>query len=368
MFSDNHKISLRQLQAMLLLYFLGTSSLFLPAEMAAESGRACYLSMLFGGLLAAVFSLVLTELIRRVPAWTGIEWMRDLCGQKLGTILSFGFVGKLLVDAILEVRIFCEILQRTMLSTIPLVVLMGALLLLCAFGMCRGIEGQARTAEILFFFVFPPLILLLIGVAFTVKQAYFLPFALPDFHDLRRGAAMVQPLFQAMLFLLFIPPFLQKPQKTKKRVFGVCLFTTLLLTAITFLCLTIYGVDALTHKIFPTLQMTERVSISGIFLGRQDIFLLWFWMVSAFLYLTGALFFCSVSLSHIFPKTEPKQRYWVLLLLPVVFIGAILPQDMETAYHFRNLIQPFVSAVYLGLFPVLFLCKAIWKERREKRA
>lgn len=368
MFSDNRKISLRQLQALLLLSFLGTSSLFLPAEMAAESGRACYLSMLFGGLLATVFSLVLTELIRRVPAWTGVEWMRDLCGQKLGTILSFGFVGKLLTDAILEVRIFSEILQRTMLSAIPLVVLMAVLLLLCAFGMCHGIEGQARAAEILFFFVFPPLLLLLACVACTIKQAYFLPFALPDVRDLRRGAAMVQPLFQSMLFLLFIPPFLQKPQKARKSVFGVSLFTTLLLTAITFLCLSVYGADVLARKIFPTLQITERVSISGIFLGRQDILLLWFWMVSAFLYLTGTLFFSSVCLSRMYPKTKPKQKYWVLLLLPLIWICAILPQDLETAYHFRNLIQPFVSAVYLGLFPVLFLCRAIFGKRRESDA
>ena len=53
MFSDNHKISLRQMQALFCFYFLGTASLFLPAELAEGSGRACWLVMLMGGLLAA---------------------------------------------------------------------------------------------------------------------------------------------------------------------------------------------------------------------------------------------------------------------------------------------------------------------------
>lgn len=363
MFSDNHKISLRQLQAMFLLYFLGTSSLFLPAELAAESGRACWVVMLVGGLAATLFSLVLTTLVTRAPHWTGVEWVRYGFGNGLGTVFAVGFAVKLAMDAILELRIFSEILRRTMLPQTPVWVLVAVLLLLSAFGVARGIEGQARAAEILLFFVFLPFLLLLGAVALAVDEAYFLPLALPDFTMLRKGAAVVQPLFQAMLFLLFLPPYLQKPTQTKKSVFGVCLTTTLLMSAVTFLCLAVYGVEALERKIFPTLQVAERISFSGIFLGRQDIFLLWFWMVSAFLYLCGALFFGSVCSARIFRQKQEKQRYWLLLWVPLLFVGAMLPQDMESAYDFRNLVQPFLSAFLLAVLPLYCLYKSRkWKK------
>lgn len=249
MFSDNHKISLRQMQALFCFYFLGTASLFLPAELAEGSGRACWLVMLIGGLLAAFFSLVLTYLGKKEPTWTVVEWLRNTFGGVLGSVLAVFIAGKIAVDAMLEVRIFTEILRSTMLPHTPLWLMVGTLLALSAFGVARGIEGQARGAEILFFFVFPPFVLLLFAVALTAGEAYFLPVQLPKLDGLRRGAAYVQPLFQAMIFLLFLPPFLEKPEKGQKSLFAVCLLTTFLMTAATFLCLTVYGAESLSHKI-----------------------------------------------------------------------------------------------------------------------
>ena len=195
MFSDNHKISLRQMQALFCFYFLGTASLFLPAELAEGSGRACWLVMLIGGLLAAFFSLVLTLLGKKEPTWTVVEWLRNTFGGMIGSALAVFIAGKIAVDAMLEVRIFTEILRSTMLPNTPLWLMVGTLLALSAFGVARGIEGQARGAEILFFFVFPPFVLLLFAVALTAGEAYFLPVELPELDGLRRGAAFVQPLF-----------------------------------------------------------------------------------------------------------------------------------------------------------------------------
>ena len=177
----------------------------------------------------------------------------------------------------------------------------------------------------------------------------------------------MQPLFQAMIFLLFLPPFLEKPEKGQKSLFGVCLLTTFLMTAATFLCLTVYGAEALSHKIFPTVQVMERVRFSGIFLGRQDILLLWFWMVSAFLYVSGALFFGSVCCVRLCRQTGQGRRYWLLLWVPLLFIGAMVPQDLAAAYDFRNKIQPIFSALTTALLPLLVLGVRIVKERGKRR-
>ena len=243
------------MQALFCFYFLGTASLFLPAELAEGSGRACWLVMLIGGLLAAFFSLVLTLLGKKEPTWTVVEWLRNTFGGMIGSALAVFIAGKIAVDAMLEVRIFTEILRSTMLPNTPLWLMVGTLLALSAFGVARGIEGQARGAEILCFFVFPPFVLLLFAVALTAGEAYFLPVELPKLDGLRRGAAFVQPLFQAMIFLLFQPPFLEKPEKGQNSLFAVCLLTTFLMTAATFLCLTVYGAEALSHKIYPTVQV-----------------------------------------------------------------------------------------------------------------
>ena len=296
-----------------------------------------------------------------------VEWLRNTFGSVLGSVLAVFIAGKIAVDAMLEVRIFTEILRSTMLPNTPLWLMVGTLLALSAFGVARGIEGQARGAEILFFFVFPPFVLLLFAVALTAGEAYFLPVELPKLDGLRRGAAFVQPLFQAMIFLLFLPPFLEKPEKGRKSLFAVCLLTTFLMTAATFLCLTVYGAEALSHKIFPTVQVMERVRFSGIFLGRQDILLLWFWMVSAFLYVSGALFFGSVCCVRLCRQRGQGRRYWLLLWVPLLFIGAMIPQDLAAAYDFRNKIQPIFSALTTALLPLLVLGVRMVKERGKRR-
>ena len=50
MFAENRKISIRQLQVLLLLDCFGTAVLFLPAELAEISGRGCFFAALLGGL------------------------------------------------------------------------------------------------------------------------------------------------------------------------------------------------------------------------------------------------------------------------------------------------------------------------------
>lgn len=45
MFAENRKISIRQLQMLLLLDCFGTAVLFLPAELAEISGRGCFLRL-----------------------------------------------------------------------------------------------------------------------------------------------------------------------------------------------------------------------------------------------------------------------------------------------------------------------------------
>ncbi len=368
MFSDNQKISLRQLQALLFLYFWGTPALLLPAELAGESGRGCWVVMLLGGLAATVFSLVITILWKWEPSWTGVEWLRRLCGSALGSVLAIGFAGKIALDAIVEARVFAEVLRSTVLPHTPLWLVVGVLLLLCVFAVLGGMEGQARTAEILFFFVFVPLVLVLLTAALSAEHAYYLPLEMPTAGQIYKGAAVIQPLFQGMIFLFFLSPFLQRPKQAGKSVFGVCLCITLLMTVTVFLCLTVYGVDTLTRKLFPTLQLMERVGFSGIYLGRQDVLLLWFWMASVFLYLSGALFFGSVCCGRIFRQKETIWRKWLWVWLPLILVGTLLPRDIASAYAFRNGIQPYVSAVYVGILPLICIGVHIASERRRRRA
>ena len=102
MFAENRKISIRQLQMLLLLDCFGTAVLFLPAELAEISGRGCFFAALLGGLGVSAASLLLTAVGRRMPNGTVVDWCRSVCGNGIGTILLLGLAGKLLLDGCLS--------------------------------------------------------------------------------------------------------------------------------------------------------------------------------------------------------------------------------------------------------------------------
>ena len=149
MFAENRKISIRQLQVLLLLDCFGTAVLFLPAELAEISGRGCFFAALLGGLGVSAASLLLTAVGRRMPHGTVVDWCRSVCGNGVGTILLLGLAGKLLLDGMLELRIFSEIICRFMLPATPVWVLSLVLLLVAGALAAQGTECRGRTAEIL---------------------------------------------------------------------------------------------------------------------------------------------------------------------------------------------------------------------------
>ena len=81
MFAENRKISIRQLQMLLLLDCFGTAVLFLPAELAEISGRGCFFAALLGGLGVSAASLLLTAVGKRMPNGTVVDWCRSVCGN-----------------------------------------------------------------------------------------------------------------------------------------------------------------------------------------------------------------------------------------------------------------------------------------------
>ena len=143
MFAENRKISIRQLQMLLLLDCFGTAVLFLPAELAEISGRGCFFAALLGGLGVSAASLLLTAVGRRMPNGTVVDCCRSVCGNGIGTILLLGLSGKILLDGMLELRIFSEIICRFMLPATPVWVLSLVLLLVAgACGAGNGMSGQ----------------------------------------------------------------------------------------------------------------------------------------------------------------------------------------------------------------------------------
>lgn len=358
MFAENRKISLRQLQVLLLLDCFGTAVLFLPAELARVSGKGCWVAALVGGLLFAAVSLLLTAAGSRMPEGTVVEWFQSSFGSLLGTVALLGLAANLLLNGLAELRLFSEVVCRAMLPNTPVWVISLVILAVAGALAAQGTECRGRSAEILFFAVAIPLVIILLAVAVSSEYGRVLPLELPSFGGFRNGIAAMSIVFQGLLFLYFIFPELRKPAMAKGTAVKSALMTTVVVTSIVFLCLAVYGEDVLSEKLLPTLQMMERVSFTGVFLTRQDVLLLWFWMASACIFLSGVLFYGSLLGVRLLKQPETKRKTWLWIWLAAVFAASFLPDDLSAAYHLRLQLTPWFSLVYLVILPLAMLLMA----------
>lgn len=355
MFAENRKISLRQLQALLLLDCFGTTVLFLPAELARLSGKACWVVALLSGVVFAVLSLLLTSVGKRLPQGTVVDWCRGCFGNFFGAIVLIGLAMKLLLDGMLELRMFSEIVCRSMLPTTPVWAISLVVLAVAGSLAAQGTECRGRMAEILFFLVAIPLAVILLAVAISSKYHRILPLELPSVSEIGSGIAAMSIVFQGLTFLYFIYPDLKRPARSRSAVLKSSALTGLVVTAMVFLCLAVYGEGVLSEKLLPSLQMMERVSFTGVFLTRQDVLLLWFWMASVSVFLSGTLFFGSLLGVQMFRQQETKRKTWLWVWLAAVFAASFLPENLSTAYHLRMRLAPFFNLIYLVIVPFVLL-------------
>ena len=361
MFAENRKISLRQMQILLLLDTFGTAVLFLPAELTRLGGRGCWLLALAGGLFFVVFSFLLAKVGCKMPEGTVVDWCRFCFGEGIAAVVLIGLAGKLLFDGVLELRILSEIICRSMLPNTPVWVISLLILAVAGSLAAQGTECRGRAAEILFFVVAVPLVIILIAVVISAKYGRVLPLELPALSEFGTGISVMSVVFQGLVFLYFIFPDLRKPAMTKGAVVESGLVMTILITVIVFLCLAVYGEGVLAEKLLPALQMMERVSFTGVFLTRQDVLLLWFWMAAVCVYLSGVLFYGSLLGVHFRRQAEEKRKPWLWRWLAALFFLSFLPDNLSVAYQWRLNFAPWGNLLYLVLLPVALLLMATRK-------
>ena len=357
MFAENRKISLRQLQVLLLLDCFGTAVLFLPAELAQMSGRGCWLAALVGGGVFILAAFLLGKTGRKNPEGTVVEWCRGAFGYILGTVILLGLGGKLLFDGMLELRLFSEIICRAMLPNTPVWVISLVVLAVAASLAAQGAECRGRTAEVLFFVVAIPLLVVLLAVAISAEYGRIRPIELPSIVGIRDGIFAMSMVFQGLTFLYFIFPEIRTPEKISEAVTVSSAVTTVVVTAIVFLCLAVYGEGVLSEKLLPTLQMMERVSFTGVFLTRQDVLLLWFWMASVCIFLSGTIFYGSLLGVKICRQKETEREKWLWGCLVLLFAASFLPEDLSMAYRLRLQVAPWLHLVYLVILPAVLLLR-----------
>jgi spore germination protein len=371
MLSANQKISLRQLQILIIVNALGTGLIVLPkraAEYAAQDGWLVVIGLV---LLAMILgALIITAAGAAANAGTSteasfIELTKRVFPKPMAYLFAMGLFVKLILNAGLEMRVFATIVRQMLLQNTPLAVISGVMLAVCAYSAAKGIETRARAAEVL---------LVLLAIIFIIFLT--IAFLDVDFSNLRpvaktppgrvlSGVAGLGYIFTGLECLLLITPYMKRNNnhqhqsrwvKNPERR-GVVMAIAVaggFITLLTLLTIAKFGPHELPHQPWPVLRLMSMVTLPGSFVARQDALVMSFWIISVFALCNMFLYF-SALLARDIMKNRGKHKYYVWGCAAAVLAVACLPIYGEQIYRWMDSVYMTFGIFYLFIFPLLLL-------------
>ncbi|MGN0343220.1 MAG: GerAB/ArcD/ProY family transporter [Roseburia sp.] len=350
MFSDNQKISDRQMQRLLIYDMLGISTLALPGLLARILGR----DAIFALALALIPAFLLVWLLEKsgscVQELAEHGWLRyPICiFYSLEGILISGYGAYLLGD----------MMVKNLVKDESFYLVTGLLILLGGYGICQGIEGRARIYEILFWILLIPLFLMLLLAVRDVDTNLWTPVATHDLWTLGKGIAMAFLFYMIVALAFFMRPYLVHPEHL-----GICCRRSLIFVAaingIICLILTgIFGAGALAAMEMPVITLMSMVKLPGGFLERQDVFMVAIWFFAIYALINTGMFYASELTGKMLGKG--KQGWRILCIMVLTMLSAL------GCYHVQGWKQALVWIQFLVVLPVTILLM-IWGWIRNNR-
>lgn len=342
---------------------IGVIVISLPKLAATSAKEGAVLSTILCGILTIIIAICITILGKRFYKSTLIEYSSLLLGKILGKLFGFVVILYFIVHTSAILRNFSDALKGLLLENTPLEVIMISMLFTIVYLILNGINGIAKWSEL-----FLPIIIisLLLVTGFSITNfslVRFRPMLTPSFICTIRGIPSLITAFQGYEIIFLIIPFMHSREKTIPYTIigvGVPVVLYILLVA---MAIGVFGLKTTQQLNYATITLAEEISFPNAFAERFDIFFVILWILAAFT--TIANFFYMSSLATVRLLGLRNYQPIIYLLTPVVYILAILPQNLLEIRIVIALVGYFglgISAFAIGL---LILALILGKTERE---
>lgn len=300
MFSENEKISGRQLYCSIVVTLAGPTLLVCP-RVAGEFGSDGFFVYGVAGVLTILYTalmLGIRKYINRRKS-NAEEKINPLCtvGKAMVNVILFA---KMLLLAIGGLYLICDVVTGILLPETHIFLVLLVIAVALIYWNQGSIESSGRAFEILFYWVLVPIIIA-IGMAIPkIDIGNLKPAMTTDVKDILAAGVFLWFLFTPAEMLVLCGEHYRKDKKTTMGIWrGVLvLFGGNLITYATILG--IYGINAINEgSPYPLLKVMQISGVPGDFLRRVDGFMSVFLVLSLFCGMVWLLDYMGISIWQI---------------------------------------------------------------------
>lgn len=349
MFSNNNRISTRQVFRLFVFDFVGESTLILPSQLAAFAGNDGLASIVLGGIMGSLYLWYLAYVLKKMETdlVTYMERILPAWMKKIFLVLLLVyFTGMAGYGA----YIFSDVIQKGLIAgeSFPLILIL--VLLTAGYAVCGGIESRARVYEILFVVLFVLLAVMLLIAAGDLEMEYLYGFFQADTGSVMKGSLAVFFCLMPLFLLAFFPSYVQKAKwgKLVHAVHAAMWFAIGVLAVLYVILLGSFGSRSLTTMKYSAITLMSSIHLRGSFLKRLDAFMIAIWFFTLFALVTVFLFYAQELVQKLRKKDTHKKWYLCGVMAAVFGVAEMLHQSSHGEW-FRDYL------LYIGIPLFLFL-------------
>lgn len=380
MFSNNNRISTRQVFRLFVFDFIGMSTLVLPAKLAGTSGCDGVFAIVAGGLFASLYLWYLAWIMRRMDSDL-ITYVRQALPRWGALVMLCFFAVYCILETSYGAYIFADVMKKGLVGGESYTLLLLLILAVAAYAIQSGIESRARVYESLFWVLFVPLFLLLWIAASDVNTIYLHSFFEAPVMNVAGGGLLVFEYLMLVFLVLFFPAYVKKDAQKKMvaAVYRALWVAVLVFIVFDLILLGSFGERAMAKMRYPALTLMSNIHLRGSFLKRLDAFLLAIWFFTLFALINVFLFYAKQLIAAIGGEftghgnaerqgdglkiqKEKKAKVWSTI---IAFLLVFVVAEGFCYGSFAEWFESYMTYVAMPLLILLPLIIVVWGKYRK---
>lgn len=380
MFSNNNRISTRQVFRLFVFDFIGMSTLVLPAKLAGTSGCDGVFAIVAGGLFASLYLWYLAWIMRRMDRDL-ITYVRQALPRWGALVMLCFFAAYCILEASYGAYIFADVMKKGLVGGESYTLLLLLILAVAAYAIQSGIESRARVYESLFWVLFVPLFLLLWIAASDVNTVYLHSFFTTPVSEVAGGGLLVFEYLMLVFLVLFFPAYVKKDAQKKMvaAVYRALWVAVTVFALFDLILLGSFGERAMAKMRYPALTLMSNIHLRGSFLKRLDAFLLAIWFFTLFALINVFLFYAKQLIAAIGGEftghgnaecqgdglkiqKEKKAKVWSTI---IAFLLVFVVAEGFCYGLFAEWFEGYMTYVAIPLLILLPLIIVVWGKYRK---
>ena len=362
MFAENDRISVRQIQCIIMLNILSFGFFVFPSVFQDFSGLEIIISSAIGGFAGILLSKTVIYVCSGQAKGLGDVFDR-YTGKKAGFILRLLFMLYLLLKGSAIVFMYSSVIKTNSLPKTPVTALITVALIISVYIATRGIETIGRISEIFIVLILAGILFVFVFAAKSGGFSNISPGGGIGVKDITIRGIKSLYFFQGMEILYILSMFSgDKSAIKKKDIFGAFALVWLIMTFSAFLIFTkLKVIEEDFISVWPFIKVADSIEIPFAFIERQDFIIIALTTTFMVFGVALSIFASGVILSDITKKFGNTKLYSYFALAGVITALII------KALFGLNVLWTMETFIGVFCFIALPLILADFKKRKEAK-